>query len=113
MSTLTDWIGLSLELIYGKILGGDVQGGYTDGGKDIVLPTGEVFQVKSSMRGGREFLKKSIQFGKFIPLLIGEPGEKEEILESVEQYGCWVGKDEPGRMEFMEGVRQVRTLIEG
>jgi hypothetical protein len=71
-------------------------------------------QVKSSVTGMMSFLAVAIKFReqrrKFIPLCVGEPGAKEEMVGDLKRYGAWIGKEIPGRNELLPRVAQVRSL---
>ena len=109
--------GDDVELAYGSVLAefGTVKGGIGDQGKDFrsidqkLLPS---FQIKSSWEGAKYFLAESVRRHNFIPVAIGEPGTAEEIIESIKEFGGWVGKDEPLRGNYLKNIKKVRDAIE-
>ena len=104
--------GDDVEQAYAEIFGTKVTGGFHDHGKDVLTGDKEIpfLQIKSSPRGAISFLAESVKRKNFIPIAIGEPGTKEEIIESVKKYGGWVGKDEPNRQKILEGIAKAREL---
>ncbi|MBU6427265.1 hypothetical protein KGQ27_03470 [Patescibacteria group bacterium] len=106
------WRGTELENAYADILGGRMNGGFNDHGKDIVLADDEIpaVQVKSSLHFALEFLKESLKRRQFIPLCVGEPASRHEILTSLREYGAWVGYDIPNRGEVLDGIVRVKEL---
>ncbi|MDO8579471.1 MAG: hypothetical protein Q7R72_01205 [bacterium] len=111
--TSKEFVGQEREVAYAKILDGTVNGGFNDRGMDVVLTNSLSIQVKSSVAGLMDFLGKSLKFKRFIPVVVGEPGTKEEILGSLAQFGGWVGRDVPQRERVLVGIAQVRVLLEG
>ncbi len=65
-----------------------VIGGIKDCGLDI--PTGDssvpFVQVKSSVRGLVAFLAESLRRKQFIPVCVGEPGARDEMLRHLKTY---------------------------
>lgn len=106
------FLGAELERAYAEILGGRVNGGFSDGGKDIVFADDEIpaLQVKLSVPLALRFLKESLRRHAFIPLCVGEPGSRHEILSSIRAYGGWVGYDIPNRGEVLDGISRVKAL---
>ncbi len=104
--------GDDLEDSYAKRFRGAVIGGIRDGGLDVLTGDNRVpyVQVKSSVLGLKEFLAKSLQFKRFIPVCVGEPGEKEEMVKNLIENGVWVGSDIPERNKLIHAVSQVRYL---
>lgn len=113
-SGFSDFIGRDIEEAYAKVFGaGPPVGGFKDGGKDV--PTGlrdmPFVQTKGSVWKAEEFIKKSKEFGKFIPICVGEPGTKEEIIESLRNFGVWLERDIPRRQKFLEYFKERRNEI--
>ena len=109
-----DFIGRDIEEVYAKLFGaGKPVGGLRDGGKDI--PTGlkdmPFVQTKGSIQEAYKFSEKSKEFGRFIPICVGEPGTKEEVVESLRSYGAWFEKDIPHRQELLQEYRKRRAEI--
>lgn len=106
--------GDDVEQAYAKLFGTKITGGIGDGGLDV--PTGDpeipYVQVKSSFVGARDFFKESLRRKDFIPVVIGEPGTKEEVMQSLKEFGGWVGKDEGGREKFLKNILGVRETID-
>lgn len=109
MTTKT-FVGAELEQAYAKVFGGTVNGGFKDCGKDIVLNGTIAVQVKSSIPFALEFLNESLRRHRFMPICVGEPGEKEEMFSALAQFGGWVGHDIPERQKVLEGIQRVREL---
>lgn len=105
------FVGEDFESAYERAFGGRRNGGFGDGGRDILVPGFGGVQVKASPKGAMSFLQESLRRGRFIPLCIGEPGAKEEMLESLKKFGAWVGKEVPGRNELLGGIAQVRAIV--
>jgi hypothetical protein len=104
--------GDDLEGAYAQRFGGVITGGIGDCGKDVLTGDKRVpyVQVKSSVKGLQTFLADSLRFHRFIPVCIGEPGAKEEMIESLLKHGIWVGNDIPDRKRVTDAVRQVKYL---
>jgi len=104
--------GKDVEEAYAAIFNKGINGGFNDHGLDV--PTGyeeiPFVQIKSSVDGAMAFLAKSIKLHKFIPICIGDPGAKEEMIESLKKFGGWVGQDIPNRQRLLEGIAGVREL---
>jgi len=103
-----------LEEAYAKVLGGILNGGFNDGGKDVLIfsedfPNG--LQVKSSIHFAQEHVTRGVKFRKFIPVAVGEPGTAEEIMDSIQRFGAWVEKGISGRDHFLECVAKARSMI--
>ncbi len=105
-------IGNDTENAYAKAFGSRVTGGIGDGGLDV--PTGDsdvpFIQVKSSVKGLQTFLAESLRRKQFIPVCVGEPGAKEEMLRQLKQHGAWIGSDIRDRLKVTTAVSQVRNL---
>ena len=104
--------GNNLEGAYAKKFGGIVIGGVRDGGLDVLTGDCRVpyVQVKSSLAGLKAFLANSLRFKRFIPICLGEPGKKEDMLQHLLEHGIWVGSDIPDRHKILTAVSQVRYL---
>ncbi len=104
--------GNDVEEAYASIFGRGKNGGFDDHGLDVATGDVEIpfIQVKSSVDGAKAFLAKSIRLHKFIPIALGDPGEKEEMLESLKKFGGWVGPDIPNREKILQGIAGVREL---
>lgn len=91
--TSKEFIGAELEQWYAEILDGKVVGGFNDNGIDVIIDDKDIpaVQVKSSVRIAAKFLAEAERRRKFIPLCIGEPGTRDEILTSLKKFGVWVG----------------------
>jgi hypothetical protein len=104
--------GDDVEAAYAAIFGQGINGGFNDHGLDI--PTGDTdipfIQVKSSVVGAKTFLAKSLKMHQFIPIALGDPGAKEEMIESLKKFGGWVGPDIPDREKLLQGIAQVRQV---
>lgn len=103
--------GDDVEQAYAEIFNTKPVGGFHDNGKDVLTGDKEVpfLQIKSSLIGARSFLKESLKRKKFIPIAIGEPGAKDEMIETIKKYGGWVAKDEPNREKILNSIKEVRT----
>jgi hypothetical protein len=104
--------GDDAELAYANAFGGKVIGGLNDGGHDVRInhPVVSYVQVKSSVSGVLGFFKESLHRHKFIPVCLGEPGSSNEMLECLEKFGAWIGKEIPNREKLLQGASQVRTI---
>jgi hypothetical protein len=111
--TSADFIGDEFESAYACAFGGTVNGGFNDHGKDVMIPGFGGVQVKASVTGAKEFLKVSLQRKQFIPLCVGEPGAKAEMLQSLKEFGAWFGMEIPQRAQLLSGVAQVRAMLQG
>lgn len=104
--------GDDTEGAYAKAFGTRVIGGIGDGGLDI--PTGDndvpFVQIKSSVKGLQAFLAESLRRRQFIPVCVGEPGAKEEMLRHLKLYGAWIGSDIRDRLKITTAVCQIRSL---
>ncbi len=104
--------GDDLEEAYANIFQQGITGGFNDHGLDI--PTGDseipFVQVKSSIKGVKDFLAESIKRHKFISIVLGDPGTKEEMMESLRKVGGWVGRDIENRDKILQGIAGVREL---
>ncbi len=107
---VSDFIGHDFEDAYAKAFHGAVVGGLQDSGKDIAVPGFGFVQIKASVAGAREFLSRSLKRHQFIPVCVGEPGVASEMIKSLEQFGGWVGREIPHRMDILKGVLQVKML---
>ncbi len=104
--------GNELEGAYAKAFNGAVVGGIRDGGLDVLTGDSQVpyIQVKSSFTGLQTFLADSLRLKRFIPVCLGEPGKREEMVRHLLDFGIWVGSDIPGREKIINAVAQVRYL---
>lgn len=104
--------GDDLEDAYAKEFGGAVIGGIGDGGLDVKTNDNRVphVQIKSSLKGLQDFLAQALKFKKFIPVCLGEPGNREEMCKHLLEFGVWVGSDIPGRQRILTAVSQIRQL---
>lgn len=104
--------GDDTENAYAKVFGTRVIGGIGDGGLDV--PTGDsdvpFVQIKSSVKGLQAFLAESLRRKQFIPVCVGEPGAKDEMLRHLRQYGAWIGSDIQDRLKVSTAVCQIRSL---
>lgn len=100
---LGDFLGKEQDEAYASAFGARITDGFNDEGVDLRLEDREVaeVQVKSSPEGVKHFLAESLRREKFIPICVGEPGTKEEMIASIKEFGAWVGKDIPGREDFL------------
>lgn len=112
MTTSREFVGAELEQAYAKAFGGKVVGGFSDGGVDIATGDENIpaVQVKSSVPFALSFLKESIRRRHFIPVCVGEPSDKEEMLDTLKRFGGYVGRDIPRRGEILDGIARVREL---
>lgn len=109
--TSKQFVGDDYEAAYARVLNGRINGGFGDCGKDVVVPGIGGVQVKASPAGAKEFLAISLRRNKFIPLCIGEPSTKEEVLSSLKRFGAWIGKEIPNRADLLAKISQVRTML--
>lgn len=110
----TDFLGNDVEEAYAQIFGaGKPEGGVGDAGKDVATGEREIpyVQIKSSWDRARVFLAKSLERKKFIPLCVGEPGSKEEMLASIREFGAWLAKDIPNRDALLPKIKEIRDII--
>jgi|GEM_PF-1253016 len=107
-----DFVGQELEEAYAAAFAGEIKGGHHDHGRDLKIDDQEVpfVQVKSSLEGAKQFFRESLRREEFIPICIGEPGTKEEMITTIKRFGAWVGREIPGREAIMVKVAQVREL---
>ena len=85
--------GLALERAYSQVLGWRMNGGTNDGGKDLIDPvTKQGVQVKSSFVCAQRFLRKITKKKNWIPICIGQPGTRAEIVDSLVKYGAWIDR---------------------
>ncbi len=110
--TTREFVGAELECAYAKVLGGSVIGGFNDGGLDVT--TGDVsiptVQVKSSILMACKFLAVSERRHQFIPICIGEPGQRDDVLTSLRKFGAWIENGIPGRDRALEEISRIREL---
>lgn len=109
----SDHVGKELEEAYANAFGGKMAGGFNDHGKDIIgIPDSEVqaVQVKSSVPEMKKFFAESLRQRNFIPMCVGLPGTKEEMVDSIKNFGAWIGDDIPGKERLLKLVAQVRDL---
>lgn len=110
----SDLAGRELEEAYASAFGGQINGGVNDRGEDILLNDPEVpaVQVKASLESARHFFREAIRREEFIPICIGEPGAKEEMVQTLKEYGAWVGHEIIGREDLLEKISNLRALCE-
>lgn len=110
--TTKEFVGAELEQAYAKVFGGRVIGGFNDHGLDVTTNDTTIpkVQVKSSIPIACKFLAKSEELGQFIPICIGEPGTREEILATLKQFGGWVENGLPGRQQALREICKIRSL---
>ena len=110
-----EFVGSELENTYAELFGGTVNGGFNDGGADILTdePGIPLFQVKSSWEAAMKFFAESARRGEFIPIVVGDPGQhtKFEIMESILENGGWVGIDVPDRERKIANIGKLRDQI--
>jgi len=110
--TTKEFVGAELEHAYAKVLGGRVIGGFNDGGLDVTtcdssIPT---VQVKSSIPMACKFLAVSEKRRQFIPICIGEPGQRDDVLTSLRKFGAWIENGIPGRDRALQEISRIRGL---
>ncbi len=107
-----EWVGRELEEAYALAFSGQITGGYNDQGRDLItnIPETPAVQIKSSLEGAKRFFLESLRREEFIPICIGEPGAKEEMVETLKRYGAWVGYEIPKREGLLEKIAQLRKL---
>lgn len=105
-------VGDDTENAYAKAFATCVVGGIGDNGRDVETGDSTVpyVQVKSSIFGLKTFLAESLKRHEFIPVCVGEPGAKEEMLTNLKAFGAWVGQDIQDRFDVMRKVAQVRNI---
>ena len=110
----SNFLGDDVEQAYAELFGAKRVGGVEDNGKDIQTGIEDIphVQIKSSWDYARKFLTESMRRREFIPLCVGEPGSRDEVVESIREFGAWLAKDIPNRNDLLENIRQVRTLIQ-
>ena len=108
--TTREFVGAELEHAYANVLGGRVIGGFNDGGLDVT--TGDTVvpavQVKSSIPIACKFLAESVKRRQFIPICIGEPGTRDDILTSLRKFGAWIENGIPGRDRALVEIGKIR-----
>jgi hypothetical protein len=109
---LGDFVGQEQDAAYAAAFGAEVVDGYGDEGVDLKIDDPEIrgLQIKSSVDGMKRFLAESLKRERFIPICVGEPGAKVEMLESIKQFGGWVGRDIPGRDQILAKIAIIREL---
>ncbi len=107
-----EFIGRDAEEVYAKVFGGKIVGGVRDGGKDVSTndPEIPIVQVKSSIDGAKVSVKKSVEFKRFIPIVVGEPGSREEMIESLKKFGAWIGYNIPDRDFYLTAIAKARNM---
>ena len=108
-----EFVGNELEAAYAEVFRGHIVGGFHDGGVDITTSDEDVptVQVKSSWGFARKFLQVSVQRRRFIPICVGEPADRQTVIDSLKQFGGFIGDDIPGdHGALLEGIAQVRSL---
>ena len=109
MSRMT---GDDTESAYAKAFGSRVIGGIGDGGLDVSTGDSDVpfVQIKSSVKGLQAFLAESLRRRQFIPVCVGEPGARDEMIRHLKEYGAWIGSDIQNRMRIATAVCRIRSL---
>lgn len=110
-ATSKQFVGDDFEAAYARVLGGMINGGFGDGGRDVIIPEFGGVQVKASPAGAKEFLATSLKRKRFIPVCVGEPGAKDEVVKSLKEFGAWFGKEIPNRNELLKGVSKIRMML--
>lgn len=102
--------GKELKEAYASIFQGILNGGFDDQGRDLFTQEKEVpeIQIKSSVHEAKKFLIESLRRKEFIPICIGEPGSREEMIETIKKFGAWIGREIPNRNELLTKISQVR-----
>lgn len=116
MGVTKEFVGTELEEAYAKVMGWRVRNlGINDGGKDLAtdIPVMPFVQAKSSIPLAMKFLKRSARFRRFIPLVLGDPGKPDEVLEHLKRFGAWIGYEIPGREQLCKEVHQLRQILTG
>jgi len=108
--TSSDFIGDDFEQAYASVFKGAIVGGISDNGHDVAVPGFGFVQVKASVKGLYSFLKESLRRRQFIPVCVGEPGTRVEMFKTLKEFGGWVGKEIPHRLEVLSGIAKVRDL---
>ncbi|MFA6295160.1 MAG: hypothetical protein WC666_01910 [Candidatus Paceibacterota bacterium] len=108
--TSSEFVGQEFEKAYAKVFQGAIVGGFNDHGHDVAIAGFGFVQIKASVDGLRNFLTESLRQKKFIPVCVGEPGKKAEMLSSLRDFGGWVGKEIPRRLQLLAGIAQVKNL---
>ncbi|OHA26885.1 MAG: hypothetical protein A3D52_01705 [Candidatus Taylorbacteria bacterium RIFCSPHIGHO2_02_FULL_44_36] len=111
----SDFVGEDAEQAYAEVFkAGPPRGGHGDKGLDVPTGDSEVpfVQVKSSIKGVMDFFRESTRRKEFIPICIGEPGEREEMLSTLKKFGAWIAKDIPDRENFFEQISTFKTKLE-
>ena len=108
--TSTDFVGQEFEEAYAKVFEGSIVGGFNDNGHDVAVAGFGFVQVKASVKGLYSFLAESLKRKQFIPVCVGNPGRKNEMLLSLKEFGGWIGRDIPRRAEILLGIAKVRDL---
>ena len=108
---LLEFTGHDLNQIVARLLGGRINDGLGDGGKDVIIHGIGGVQVKCSPCNLMNFLGESLRRGKFIAVIVGEPGKPAEMMDSLLQFGAWFGSDIHDREELLRGVAEVRDAI--
>ena len=108
--TTKEFVGAELEHAYAKVLGGRVIGGFNDGGLDVTTGDSAVpaIQVKSSIPIACKFLAESKKRRQFIPICIGEPGSRDDIITSLRKFGAWIENGIPGRDRALVEIGKIR-----
>lgn len=116
------FIGEDTERAYASIFGKERIGGVGDGGKDVLTGDEEFpfIQVKSSWHDVLDFLAHSLRFAgqnggqskTFIPVCVGDPGTREEVMKSIRTHGGWIGKEIPNREKLLTNIQKARDIIE-
>jgi hypothetical protein len=116
MGVTKEFVGTELEEAYAKVMGWRVRNlGVNDCGKDLAtdIPVMPFVQAKSSIPLAMKFLKESIRVHEFIPLVLGDPGKPDEVLDYLKRFGTWIGYEIPGREKLCKEVQQLRRILTG
>lgn len=116
-----NFIGNDVEAAYAEVLHAELIGGISDNGKDIKTKIDGIpyIQIKSSWPGAMDFLSRGLKIVssdtggryKYIPICVGEPGTEEEIIQSIKEYGGWIGRDIPNREDNLLKLKKARDYI--
>ncbi len=112
--TTAEFRGRELEEAYARVFKGRVIGGFNDRGLDVLTNDGEipVVQCKGCMAFAKQFLAESFRRKRFIPLCIGAPGAREEILASLRKFGAWIGRDIDRRHDDLANFSRMREICQ-
>ena len=105
----------ALEAWYAEVLGGCRTGGYNDGGKDVKYPDGveRNLQVKPNEKWGVDHYRKALGLQVHpVPLAVGHPGTRPEMLSWLRKYEVWVGYNIPKRMWWLNRFLEAKTACD-